>query len=130
MVVDDIFAHLETNSLIGGSSGWTGYKGFMPDSPDNAVGIFNTGGAEPEKGFSLRYPTFQIRVRGVATEAGRTAMIAKEEAIYALLHAIANATINSVSYAYVIASSDLLDMGRDKKRRPEMTRNYRTAINN
>lgn len=127
-IVDDVLAHLTTNSLIGGASGWTGFKDFVPPDPDKVVIISPSGGAGPEKGFALRYPNVQIRVRG--EKAGYAVAQAKLEAIYQLLHAVKNENLNSVSYAYIIATGDVLPLGQDENGRPELTRNFRSAINN
>ena len=129
-VIDDMIAHLTTNTIIEGSTGWNGVEDHMPDSPDKIVAITPTGGAQPELSVTVRYPTFQVRVRGVKTSAGYDAMKAKMEEIYQSLLVIANETVNSVVYAYVIPSSDVLSMGRDKNNRPEISRNFRSAINN
>lgn len=129
-VIDDIAAHLTTAMIVGGSTGWAIYKDWIPPDPDKLVAIFPYPGANPEKGFSLRYPNFQIRVRGEADTAGYDAMRDKLEAIRANLHAITNDTVNSVSYAFVIAISSPLSLGRDKNNRPELSLNFRTAINN
>ena len=128
-VLNDIIAHLTSESIIEGGT-WEGVIDNMPDSPDTIVAVTPTGGAQPELTATVRYPTFQIRVRGLASSAGYTAMQAKMEEIYQALLVIANENVNSVNYAYIIPEGEVLSLGRDKNNRPEITRNFRTAITN
>ena len=127
-VLNDIIAHLNSESIIEGGT-WEGVIDNMPDSPDTIVAVTPTGGAQPELTATVRYPTFQVRVRGLASSAGYTAMQAKMEEIYQALK-IANENVNSVNYAYIIPEGEVLSLGRDKNNRPEISRNFITAINN
>lgn len=132
-VLDDMIAHLTTALIVEGDTGWEAVEDFMPDgenTPDTVVALTPTGGPQPELSTTVRYPTFQVRVRGVASSAGYQAMKAKMEEVYQSLLAISNETVNGVEYAYVIPSSEILSMGRDKNNRPEIARNFRSAINN
>ena len=129
-VIDDVIAHLTTNSIIEGGTGWEGVIDHMPDSPDKVVAVFPTGGDQPELSATVRYPTFQIRVRGEANVAGYNVMRDKMEAIYSELLGIANEVVNTVTYAFIIPISEVLSLGRDKNNRPEISRNFRTAITN
>ena len=108
-VLDDMKVRLTAAGIIEGSTDWEGVEDFMPDSPDTVVGLFPTGGPQPELSSTVRYPTFQVRVRGEASSAGYQAMKAKMEEVYQSLLTLKNETVNSVVYAYVIPSSEVTE---------------------
>ena len=92
------------------------YIGSMPKSPDNVVGLYNTGGYP--RGLTeskLRSPTFQVRVRSDSYADG----IAVCDNIDELLHGYTgNDTL------LIRNMGDINDIGRDKNDRPEFTMNY------
>jgi len=94
------------------------YIGNMPSSPDNCVGLMNSGGyARSLTGTMLESPTFQVRVRNLSYDTGITLC----ETIKDLLHG------HSTTKILVIEQQgDILDIGRDELGRPEWTMNFRT----
>jgi hypothetical protein len=126
-ILDDIATHLETGSptIVGGSTGWTLFKGLMPDSPDQAVALYETGGPPPgqEKGGTrLSEPTFQVRVRAGAHDysAART----KIQEVFAELD---DATISGYIFVFPLNAGPL-PLGQDTNERPHLTWNFRTMV--
>jgi hypothetical protein len=62
MIIDEIATYLEGESL-GLTLGTNFFKGYLPDETDNAVVIYDTGGAEPDRDIPTGDPTFQLIVR-------------------------------------------------------------------
>lgn len=126
-VAQDMIVKLTADGVVDGS--WPGYaQRQLPPEPDQLIQIIQQGGAPAEVSSVIRYPFFQVLVRGAKGE--YDAIQAKMEAVYQSLHPITNETVNSVSYAYVLASSDELDLGPDDNQRQILSRNFRAAINN
>jgi len=122
MILDDIGTALESASVVGGATGWTLYKSYMPDSPDTSIAIFETGGGEPDQtqGDAYDMPTFQVRARGDAF--GYSDLRTKMQAVFTALN---NATVSG--YVFIFAdSSGPIPMGYDKNNRPELAWNFST----
>ena len=95
----------------------------MPDTPDECVCVYATGGFEPEANFVYERPTVQIRVRG-----SRGAYVAAHnltQSIRDALHGLANHTINGARYIGIWCESDILSLGYDKNHRPMLSVNFR-----
>lgn len=125
MLLDDIAAALIAASIgaTDGVSDWMIFKGFMEDTPDRAIGLYETGGPAPEEGMQIDYPTFQVRVRGGANDyaLARTTI----QAIFAALQDADIALGAVYVFCYAVQSGPLA-MGRDEKRRPHLAQNWRT----
>lgn len=129
----DVLDHLTVAGLINGSTGWTGYAGYLPPSPDQVIAIFETPGEPPElvkdgsDEIAYDYPRFQVRGRGARH--GYAALRSKLGAIFAELHG-SSLSPASGDPAYVLVravQSGPLPLGLDDNDRPGMTWNY-TAI--
>lgn len=93
------------------------YTGSMPDSPDNAVCIYPTGGyRQSMSGTFLQEPTFQIKVRNTSYVAGETQC----ETIAGLLHGKSTTKLLMIEQ-----QSDILSIGRDDNNRSQFTLNFR-----
>lgn len=125
-LLDDIATRLQTDGIgtIGASSGWAIFKAALPDGPDTAVALFETGGDAPEERYALDRPTFQVRVRGDAW--GYSAARTKMQDIFAALHA-QEANVGS-DYVYIYAvQSGPIQMGHDESDRPHLSLNFRVV---
>lgn len=94
------------------------YIGSLPATPDNVVGIYQTGGFP--KGLTeseLGQPTFQIRVRNTSYSA--CSQLCND--IDGILHGY-----TGVKALLIQNMSGALDIGRDANNRQEMTMNYKT----
>lgn len=115
--LDDLGTALTTAGLVDGVSGWKLYLGFINDTPDKAVCIYELPGGAPEQAWSIDRPGFQIRVRGEAD--GYQAARAKWQAIFELLHD-GDASVGA-SWVYLYAThSGPMSLGQDEKRRPHL----------
>ena len=93
------------------------YIGSMPDSPDNAVCLYVTGGYPRSLADSkFEEPTFQIKTRNTSYATG----LALCDTIKDLLH---GATTSKIPV--IVQQSDILNIGRDEKNRQEFTINFR-----
>lgn len=126
MLLNDVLSFLESEGLINGGTGWTGYASFLPTSPDQAVAIFETGGLPPEiireGSDEIEYddPGFQIRVRGA-----RDDYLGMRNKIYAIYEALHGVDMDNGNYVLVQAvQSSLLPLGLDGNNRPEATWNF------
>jgi hypothetical protein len=125
MLVEDIGNALVTAGIAASQDGadWQLFYYYMQDSPDRAIGIYETPGDPPEEGLALERPGFQIRVRS-APDGGQGAR-EKLKAIYDLL--TAGEALLGADYVFVYASnSGALSLGQDENRRIEFVQNFRT----
>jgi len=121
-LLDDIGSALTTAGLVGGATGWTLYKSYFPDKPDQVVGLFETGGDDPDLTEGTKYdmPSFQVRVRGQEFEydTART----KIEAVFSTLH---DATVSGYIFVFAVNSGPI-PLGYDKNNRPDLSWNFQT----
>lgn len=100
--------------------------GPLQDSPDLQVAVIQTSGGLPEVAMGptliKRHVSFQVMVRGTADgfEAARNLA----DTVHALLSPIKDATVNSVTYDYIVAVGEPAYIGRDDKDRPTWSANY------
>jgi hypothetical protein len=93
------------------------YTGSMPDSPDNAVCIYLTGGYDADvSGTKVEEPTFVVRVRNTSYETGETLC----NTIIGLLHGSSTANILGI-----YSQGAIQDLGRDESNRQQWTMNFR-----
>jgi hypothetical protein len=99
------------------------YIGSMPDSPDNCVAIFPTGGfARSMSGTYLEEPTFQIRIRNTSQAAATTLA----DTIKDLLHGNSTTKILMIQQmGDVQGFGDSVGVGMDPKKRYQCTINFR-----
>lgn len=122
ILLDVIKDYLETATIAGGSTGWDLFKGFLPDSADKIVAIFESPGITPENDSTDTsfYPAFQIRVRG--EKFGYEIARAKVQEIRDSLH---GADVAGLIYVYANQSGPT-PLGNDGNDRPNFTMNFRT----
>lgn len=118
MLADDITQYMATNGI--GTLATDLFEGNLPDSPDSAVVVIETGGTQPERELPFKSPTFQVYIRNQGYSAGRT----KLDAVRALLHAIQNQTIGSTYFYYIFAISEGGHVGRDDNSRDLFSINF------
>jgi hypothetical protein len=107
----------DVGALLTGVSN-IGY-GHVPTDPDNAVGIFNTGGYPRSlSGTQVEEPTFQVRVRNTSYSTG--------EALCCTIKDLLHGVNNSGKFLLIEQQGDTLDLGRDANNRAEFSMNFRT----
>jgi hypothetical protein len=98
------------------------YLGSMPDSPDNAVALYNTGGFPRDlSGSEVEEPTFMVKVRNTSYATGETLCNTIKDA----LHGVNAQTVNSHVFLLIAQQGDTNDIGRDESNRQEWTINFR-----
>jgi len=122
-ILDDIGAKLVTDLVVEGVTGWTLAKSYMPPTPDQVIGIFETGGIIPDQteGISYEYPTFQVRCRGLSF--GYEATRIKIQEVFDSLN---NSTVSGYIYIYPNESGPILLKYDHDDNRPELAWNFTT----
>lgn len=119
MLLDDIATYLEAKGIV--TVGTDLFKGELPEIPDNCVALFEYAGQPPEIPTAIDYPGLQVRVRDKSYSAAR----AKTDAIYKLLHTLANTTLSGTRYLSIFAvQSSPVPLGRDSSNRIDLVQNY------
>lgn len=68
-MINDIAQHIHNNSL--GTLATNLFIGHMPDTPNNCITIYETGGLPPSIELPRMSPTFQILIRNTSYATGR-----------------------------------------------------------
>lgn len=102
------------------------YLGSMPDSPDNAVGIYPTDGYPRSlSGTMVEEPTVMVKVRNTSYATGETLC----NSIKDLLHGQNNVTVGTGGTArkmlLIEQQGDVLNLGRDENNRQLWSMNFR-----
>lgn len=98
------------------------YLGSMPDTPDNMVGIFATGGYPRDlSGNMVEEPTVMVKVRNTSYSTGETLCDTIKDA----LHGQNNVTKNGHDILLIEQQSDVLNLGRDENNRQMWSVNFR-----
>lgn len=103
------------------------FLGDMPDTPDNLVGIFTSGGYNPVYNLNkdtMLQPTFQIIIRDISYTSANN----RTETIKSLLDATVNQAINGTYYIGIFQQGDVLPLGKDLRNRIKLSINFRTQI--
>lgn len=108
------------------SDDWGTHVSKMPEDPDKAIAIFDTGGSNPNPSLLLDFVTVQVRVRSKAGDNGGAWVKAK--AVKDRLLGYPSATVGSDRVVSVISIGDIAFLGRDAKDRPEYVTNWRLII--
>ncbi len=119
MLLDEIGAWLVERGVAGGATGWALAKAYMPPSPDQVVGLFETGGFLPSP--SADRLTFQVRVRGAKLDypGARSKIGQALDALQKLAGELSGA-----GYVSITAMQAPFPMGYDANDRPEVACNF------
>lgn len=122
---NDVARYLAAQGIgtFAGTSDWGVYAHVEPESPNNCITVYDTGGSGPDTDEQdLGQPEFQVRVRCVEYSDG----YAKQVAIRDLLILGGPITMASSTFVLVDMTSDVIPLGRDDSNRFLLTANYRT----
>lgn len=122
-----LLADMKTLIPSGVATATSIYLGDYPDTPDNIVALYHSGGADPSHTFSSREfeePTFQVRIRNVSFAMAET----KANAIKDVLDGLTEQSINGNRYLSIFQQGDILPLGKDSKNRTELTLNIRVKV--
>lgn len=106
---------------------WSIHLSKMPASPDRAIAIFDSGGAEnPNPKWLLDYKTIQVRVRGRVND--YTTAYQKIVDAQDVLLGLPAQTVGGDRWDGITCISDITFLGRDDNDRPELVVNFRIII--
>ena len=103
------------------------YYGDLPDTPDNVLVLYNTGGFDSLHNMTdvtAEQPTFQVRIRNTSYATA----ITQAESIKDALDGVATQTINSNLYISVFLQGDINSIGKDDRGRSNLTLNFAVRV--
>lgn len=118
----DIALYLETNGFgTTAAPSPTIYTGYLPDTPDNCIAVYETAG-RPSELHGIDQPNFQIVVRDTSYSSAATTI----QNIQDLLQFTTNTTINGTFYLNISNLQAPFSTGRDSDLRVIFNQNYIT----
>ena len=109
-----------------GVSGWVLYSGIMPETPDRAITVTDTGGTEPNPKWLLDFPAAQIMVRGNVGD--YVAVFTEANTIKNILLGLDSQDVGGDRWVSVLVGSDVTFIGFDDNQRPRWVLNLRFII--
>lgn len=129
MVLDDVWDLLASAGGPGVGTTGTMFKGYLPEQPDAAVAIYETGGYAPVRAMTasvgtvvVERPSVQVVAR--ATEYDYQAARTRMANVYAVLEGLPERTINGTRYLYAQAVQSPFQIHRDLQSRVVMACNF------
>jgi len=122
----DVTDYLDGLSSLALDLGTNLATGEIPDGDaisDRYVGVFDSGGFDPQPNYDYERPTVQVRVRGNRGDYLGAHSLAK--AIQVALNGQVDLELGSSRYLGVWAQGDVLFIGWDEAKRPIFTINFR-----
>ncbi len=112
--------------VVASGTDWQIFAGAMGKTPDRAISIRQTPGADPNPKWLLDFPSMQIRIRGKEEEY----LDAKDKAqeVKDALLGLPSQDVNGDRWVSVTGIGDLIDMGRDDNGRYEFSMNFALII--
>ena len=99
------------------------FVGQEPETPDECITVYDTGGFPPNAKYLRDEPTVQFKVRGLPFD-GKTPTDLLQSIRNRLLNS-ANTTVGDSLYIQYIEFGGIIDLGADKKERMMYTTNFR-----
>lgn len=122
MLLDEIGAYLEAQAV--GTLGADLFLSALPDQPDTAAAVLETGGFEPDLAAAVDNPTFQIICRSADYGAAR----AKAQAAYVALHGLTETMLSGRRYLLIRAMQSPTYIGADQNGRHLISTNYAAMV--
>lgn len=97
---------------------------YLPNTPDTAVAVIDTGGPAPPEIAGIRTPTFQVVIRSTSYTIGK----AKLDLVRAALQATKNTMFGNTFFNYILLISEGGHTGRDDVGRDLFSLNFRCRI--
>lgn len=121
-MLDEIEAQLSATGIVGGSTGWGCYKGYMPATPDKAIVVVDTAGVDVDISDGTKYDEVTFQLLGRGAEYGYEALQAKMQA--AAFTALHDQDVSG--YVFIFATTPgPIPLGLDENNRPRMSWNFR-----
>jgi len=122
----DAIANLLPNTIVDGVTGWLLRIGKLPDTPNQVVVFYDSGGSNPNPKWRVDYSTIQVRIRGIKSDYSGAYDKARE--IRDHLLGIDSQALGSDWLVSLTVMGDIGFTGYDDNDRPEFTINFRTII--
>lgn len=135
MILDDLVDYLSSGGI--GTPGTTMFRGFLPDSPDEALALYETGGQAPVHAMTpgptvggagvavIEQPRVQVVCRAPSYDYDTARATA--HSVFKLLDGMPARTINTTEYLWAAAVQSPFLMGRDQAGRVLIATNYDVA---
>lgn len=118
-LLDDVAAYLEDEGL--GTVGDDIFKSYMPETNNGTImAVLDTGGPKPDSYLPTKEPTFQVYIRANSYTSGKTTL----DAVRTALHQVANQTIGSTYFYFILAISEGGHVGRTENGKDEFSINF------
>ena len=119
-LISEVATYLQSQGL--GTVGTNIFYSYMPDSVAPCIGVFDTGGAEPDRYIPTKEPTFQIFIRSTSYAEGK----AKLDSVRSALHQQKNTLLSSgeIYFYFIFAISEGGHLGRNPAGQDEFSMNF------
>lgn len=110
-----------------GALGSIVFEQSLPDQPDTAVCVYDTGGGPPTltQGDNTDSPSFQVVSRSLDTATA----LANLATIFKALHGLTEKTLQGTHFKLLWAlQSNPVSLGRDEKQRASFSQNFRALV--
>lgn len=123
-MVEDVGAYLDSNSTRW-AAGTSLFYNFLPDTPNRAASIIETGGSAPARAFGSTGPSWeQGRVQVACRSTSSATARGDIDAAFVLLEAVQNQTLTSNVFLRISAVQSPFLMERDAQGRPVFACNF------
>lgn len=127
-LLDSLGAYLEAQGV--GTLGTDLFLGYLPDTPDSAVVLVDTGGGEASLVDKIDTPSWQVRIRSSAYPDAMTKALAVMKALHGVTESDLGPTGSTTHFHLIWAIQNPVSLGRDGKERHELAQNYRAFWDN
>jgi hypothetical protein len=134
-MIEDIQTYLITKGV---ATEGTSFLGHTPDSPEEQVNVFDTGGPGPDEELfdeadgvitkAIQTRTFQIYVRTDTSDDAYADGRTKLNDVMNVLHGVRHQQIGDTYFDFIMANSAGGHIGRDEAGRDEFTANFTARI--
>ena len=129
MILDELAAYLATTGVGYSTVGTDIFKGFLPDTPDSCLSVYEYAGLPSQKAMQLgagqavvERPRVQITCRGTARDYSTPRSNAKT--VWQRLDGLGAQDMSAITYLFVEALGSPFELMRDENERVVIACNY------
>lgn len=120
-LIEQVATYL-ADDLSLGTPGTDIFIGYLPDTPDAAIAVLDTGGTEPSPFIPNKTPTFQVMIRDVDYDTGKAVL----DSVRGLHQKVGELVTSETYFYYILAIAEGGHIGRDEAGRDLFSINFRT----
>jgi hypothetical protein len=130
-LLDAIADWLITQGVVGGSTGWPMFRGFVPPDPDQAIIVTEIPGEDTDIIRDLTigeqpFDTVGFQIRGRGAVNNYQSLRNQMQVVFQALHQMEPPTVQGERFVFIYAkTSGPLPMGKDTQNRDELSWNFR-----